>query len=140
MLEKMESLIRMVPLETYEEIIGAGRGMRRRSKKDRDYVRKEPDKSTDLTVIEPGTPGENMDDMLSSIMFLRAFQDRRSYSSEYYDLDHESAMKLLLMEYRKQLIEAVEFMKSRNETVPPKIEEAIRHINDQSGWQHWIGR
>jgi hypothetical protein len=38
------------------------------------------------------------------------------------------------------LIEAVEFMKSRNETVPPKIEEAIRLIDEQSGWQHWVGR
>lgn len=85
--------------------------------------------------------GENMDDMLSSIMLIRSLQGgRRSYSSDYYDLDHESAMKMLLLEYRKQLIEAVEFMKARNETVPPKIEEAINHINDQSGWPHWVGR
>ncbi len=137
MLQKMESLIRSVPLETYEEIDGSGRQMRRRSK--RDYVKKEPDNSTDLTLAEPGMPGEGVNDMLNSFMFLQAFQGRKSYSSDYYELDHESAMKLLLMEYRKQLIEAVEFMKSRNETVPPKIEEAIKHINEQSGWQHWVG-
>jgi hypothetical protein len=49
-------------------------------------------------------------------------------------------MKFLLLEYRKQLIEAVEFMKARNENVPQKIEQAIKHIDDQSGWQHWVGK
>jgi hypothetical protein len=138
MLEKMEALIRSVPLEAYDEIAGTGRQFRRHSRKD--FVRKEPDKSTDLTVIEPGTPADSTEDLMSSLMLFQAFQGRGSLSSNYYDLDHESAMRLLLMEYRKQLIEAVEFMKSRNETVPPKIEEAIRLIDDQSGWQHWVGR
>ncbi len=139
MLQKTAALIRSVPLEAYEGISGSERQMRRRSSSSkRDYVKKEPEKSTDLTLAEPGLTGEGVDEM--SLMLLQAFQGRRSYSSEYYDLDHESAMKMLLLEYRKQLIEAVEFMKARNETVPPKIEEAINHVNDQSGWQHWIGR
>ncbi|HSJ87136.1 MAG TPA: hypothetical protein VK909_07990, partial [Anaerolineales bacterium] len=138
MLDKMESLIRSVPLEAYEEIAGTTRQFRRHSR--RDFVRKEPDNSTDLTVIEPGTSGDSAEDLMSSLILFQALQGRGSSSSNYYDLDHESAMKLLLMEYRKQLIEAVEFMRSRNETVPPKIEEAIRLIDEQSGWQHWVGR
>src|SRR6266496_1961261 len=147
MLQKTASLIRSVPLETYEQIIGAGRSnMRRRPGPNlstrRDLIKKEPETSTDLTIAEPGLSSDSMDpDVLSSLMIMQAFQGgRRSYSSDYYDLDHESAMKTLLLEYRKQLTEAVEFMKARNETVPPKIEEAINHINDQSGWQHWVGR
>jgi hypothetical protein len=142
MLHKLEALIRSVPLDAYEEINGSSRQMRRRSKKDavkRDFLKDEPSKSTDLTLAEPGLTGESADDMLSSLMLFQAIQGRKSYSSDYYEVDHDGAMKMLLLEYRKQLMEAVEFMKARNETVPPKIEEAIKHINDQSGWAHWAG-
>jgi hypothetical protein len=135
MLQKMEALIRSVPLSAYEEISGSGKQSRNRPKID--FPKK--DESTDLTITESGIAGENVEDVLNSFMLLSAFQGRRSFSPDYYEQDHESAMKLLLMEYRKQLVEAVEFMKARNETVPPKIEEAIRHINEQSGWKHWAG-
>ena len=148
MLQKTASLIRSVPLESYEQISGMERSsMRRRPGSNlntrRDIIKKEPETSTDLTLAEPGLSNDSMDaDLMSSLMILQSIQGggRRSYSSDYYDLDHDSAMKMLLLEYRKQLVEAVEFMKARNETVPPKIEEAINHINDQSGWQHWVGR
>ena len=139
MLLKLGALIRSVPLEAYDEINGSTKQMRRRSKRDsvrRDLLKDEPSRSTDLTLAEPGLTGEGAEDML---MLLQAFQGRKSYSTEYFEMDHDNAMKSLLLEYRKQLIEAVEFMKARNETVPPKIEEAIKHINDQAGWHHWAG-
>jgi hypothetical protein len=140
MLQKTVALIHSVPLGAYAQIGGPARSMRRRPGPRRDIMKKEPDTSTDLTVTEPGLTGEGLDDMLSSLMLFQSFQGaRRPYSSDYYDLDHDSAMKMLLLDYRKQLIEAVEFMKARNETVPPKIEEAIHHINEQSGLQHWVG-
>ena len=142
MIHKLELLIRSVPLDAYEEINGSGRQLKRRSKRDfgkRDLLKDVPSKTTDLTLADPGMTAENADDMLSSLMILQAFQGRKSYSSDYYELDHDSAMKMLLLEYRKQLLEAVEFMKARNETVSPKILEAIKHINDQSGWAHWAG-
>lgn len=142
-LEKLEALIRSVPLGTYEEINGNGKQMKRRSKRDfgkLDLLKDKPGKTTDLTLADPGLNTESAEDFINSIMLIRAVQDRKSsFSSDYYELDHDSAMKMLLLEYRKQLVEAVEFMKARNETVPPKIEEAIRHINQQSGWQHWAG-
>ena len=139
MLLKLGALIRSVPLEAYDEINGSTKQMRRRSKRDsvrRDFLKDEPSRSTDLTLAEPGLTGEGAEDML---MLLQAFQGRKSYSTEYFEMDHDNAMKTLLLEYRKQLIEAVEFMKARNETVPPKIVEAIKHINDQAGWPHWAG-
>ena len=136
MLQKMQALIRSVPLDAFEEINDSGRRSRKRSKKDpRD---KENERQTDLAIANEGLVEEGMDDMLSSIVLLQAFQSRRAHSSDYYDLDHEGAMRLLLLEYRKQLIEAIEFMKARNETVPPKIEEARKHIDGQLG--HWVGR
>lgn len=129
-LQKMETLINNVPLGAYEEIMDSGKKFG--SKKD---TRKKP---APLPRISPKS-SEDMDDMLSSLMLLSAMQGKKS--SDSYDLSHEDAMKLLLLEYRKQLLEAVDFMKARNETVPPKIEEAIRLIDEQGGWAqvHWIG-
>jgi hypothetical protein len=49
-------------------------------------------------------------------------------------------MRKLLLEYRKQLLEAVQFMKAKNEAVPAVIEEAINYINNQMGLRHWAGR
>jgi hypothetical protein len=132
-LQKMETLISNVPLGVYEEILDSGKKF---GKKD---TRKKP---TTLAKKSPTSSEEGMDDMLSSLMLLSAMQGKKSYSSyDSSDISHEDAMKLLLLEYRKQLLEAVDFMKARNETVPPKIEEAIRLIDEQGGWAqvHWIG-
>ena len=57
---------------------------------------------------------------------------------EFSDADYISAIKTLLLEYRKQLIEAAEFMKAKNEAVPQNIEEAIKHIDNQM--VHWAGK
>jgi hypothetical protein len=145
-LEKLEALIRSVPLGTYEEINDMGsRATRRRPKRDLgalDLLKDTSGKTGELTLPDSAMNAESAEDFFNSIMILRAVQGqgrKSSYSSDYYELDHDGAMKMLLLEYRKQLVEAVEFMKARNETVPPKIEQAIRHINQQSGWQHWAG-
>ena len=145
-IEKLEALIRSVPLDAYEEINGTGgRQAKRRSKRDLgklDLLKDTTGKTADITFTDPDMNADSAEELFNSFMILRAVQGqgrRSSYSSEYYDVDHDSAMKTLLLEYRKQLVEAVEFMKARNETVSPKIEEAIRHINQQSGWAHWAG-
>jgi hypothetical protein len=56
------------------------------------------------------------------------------------DADLRATMRKLLLEYRKQLLEAVQFMKAKNEAVPAVIEEAITYINNQMGLRHWAGR
>lgn len=130
-LKKMETLIEHVPLGAYEEIMDSGKKFGKKDTKNKPLPM--PKKSTGSS--------EEMDDMLSSLMLLSAMQGKKSSSYDYTDISHEDAMKLLLLEYRKQLIEAVDFMKARNETVPPKIDEAIRHIDEQGGWTqvHWVG-
>ena len=45
-------------------------------------------------------------------------------------------MRLLLLAYHQQLLEAAEFMRAKGEAVPPNIEEAIAHINNMFG--HFI--
>lgn len=138
MLQKMEALIRNVPLETYHAINDSGRQSSKPHKKD--HKKKEQEKTTSDAAAGDSISEEGVDDMLSQLGFLRAFQNRRGFSSEASDLDHKGAMKQLLLEYRKQLIEAVQFMKDKNETVPPKIEEAVKHVDEQLGLQHWVGK
>lgn len=48
----------------------------------------------------------------------------------------KNAMRLLLLAYHQQLLEAAEFMRAKGEAVPPNIEEAIAHINNMFG--HFI--
>ena len=45
----------------------------------------------------------------------------------------KKAMRLLLLAYHQQLLEAAEFMRAKGEAVPPSIEEAIAHINNMFG-------
>lgn len=138
MLKKLQNLIQTVPLDAYESITDSESQTGVYSKKD--SKKRDSNKETG-SLRDEKTGDEEMDDMLSSLLLLSALnKGRKSYSSNYYEIDHETAMKLLLLEYRKQLIEAVEFMKARNENVPQKIEQAIKHIDDQSGWQHWVGK
>jgi hypothetical protein len=45
----------------------------------------------------------------------------------------KKAMRLMLLAYHQQLLEAAEFMRAKGEAVPPSIEEAIAHINNMFG-------
>jgi hypothetical protein len=133
MLERLESLIKSVPLNAYEELMDSGRHYRRAPKKD---FKKKETGSLDADSI--GLGGEGAEDISS--LFMQALQDRSSYSSGYSEPDHNSVIRQLVIEYRKQLVEASEFMKARNEKVPPKIEEAIAFLDEQLGPYHWAGR
>lgn len=139
MLQRFESLIRSVPLEVYEEITESGSqsGMySQKGPRKKDFTKK-----SDGTAATDGKESdEEMGDMLNSLMILSSLRGRKSSSTDNQDYDHKDAMKQLVIEYRKQLLEAVEFMKAKNEAVPPVIEEAIRHLDSQLGLTHWIGR
>jgi hypothetical protein len=47
--------------------------------------------------------------------------------------EHKKALRSLLLAYHQQLLEAVEFMRAKGESVPPHIEDAIAHINNMFG-------
>lgn len=47
--------------------------------------------------------------------------------------DSKNALRVLLLEYKQQLLEAAEFMRAKGEAVPPNIEDAISHINNVFG-------
>ncbi|HET9587837.1 MAG TPA: hypothetical protein VFO91_03515 [Anaerolineales bacterium] len=55
--------------------------------------------------------------------------------------EHNNAMRSLLLAYRQQLIEAVDFMNEKGETVSPSILKAIDIISKVMGFTdwHWVG-
>jgi hypothetical protein len=53
------------------------------------------------------------------------------------DAEHMNNVKTLLLEYRKQFQETVDFLNSREKTVHPNIKEAIMYIDNQFGY--WAG-
>ena len=149
MLEKMEALIRSVPIDAYEEITGLPKKQfyKKPLPKRSDTKHRERDQELEDDLV---FSDQDMLDMLSGNYALTdltrrvnerindaADQRVRDFGS---DADLRATMRKLLLEYRKQLLEAVQFMKAKNEAVPAVIEEAITYINNQMGLRHWAGR
>ena len=147
-LEKMDSLIRHVPIDAYHEIVeGPKRQFYKRSpSKKYDTRQRERDQDLDDDLI---FDDQDTLDLISGNFELtdltRRFNDRINEAADQRlknlgkDGDQRAAMRKLLFEYRKQLSEAVQFMKAKNEPVPASIEEAIAYIDRQSGI-HWVRR
>ena len=51
--------------------------------------------------------------------------------------EHKDIMRDLLVAYREQLLETTELLKKSKRTVPPAVNEAIKHIERVLG--HWVG-
>jgi len=84
-----------------------------------------------------------MDDVLAKLALMRAVQQEKksfSSSSDRDDPDHKASMRSLLLEYRTQFIETIEFIKSRGEPVPAIITDALRYLEAQLGMKHWVGK
>lgn len=153
-LGKMVHLIQKTPIEAYQEIIGYGarkpynfnnnkktqpRKKDHRKANDDDYDYDDELLFNDEETLE--LLGQDL--MLSDLT--KRFNDKitsivdQKSKGAYNDSDHRSEMRALLLEYRKELTEAVQFMTAKGETVPPVIEEAIKYINAQMGFKHWAG-
>ena len=132
--QKMESLIKSVPFEAYREIMGTSRQTRRPLKKEA-YKPKELEENLDDLLLDEEESTEGLDNMLKIIALSEIMKERSSSHSP----EHRDAMRMLLLEYRKQFIEAIEFMKAKKEAVPSSIEEAVKHINSVLGYKHWAG-
>ena len=147
-LEKMEALIRSVPIEAYHEIVDGPKRpfFKKQTSKRFDSKQKERDydPEDDLVFDDQDTL-----DLLSGNYALtdltRRVNERINEAAEQRfrnfgrDTDLRIMMRKLLLEYRKQLIETVQFMNAKNEPVPPVIEEAIAYIDRQLGI-HWVKR
>lgn len=151
MLKKMEDLIRSVPFEAYYDIIGMKKtfgkqwGNKKASKK-QDTRPRDKTGSDDVMFDENELVKILSGGDVSISDLTKRFNDKVEASAEkmFRETDRESdrrgEMRELLMEYRNQLIEAVQFMNAKGEPVPQVIEEAIKHINQQMGFRHFVGR
>ena len=135
MIHKYQTLIRAVPIGVYDEVMNSAK-----------YPKKSPRKSEPKTppVKSPTTDKILSDDEIEEVtlanLMYKAFSDSTPSTSTYElsDAENLAAMRTILQEYRKQLVEAIEFMKERNEAVPQKIEDAVKHIDNQT--VHWAGK
>lgn len=132
---KMESLIKSVPFEAYHEIMGTAAKQTRKPVKKEAYKPKELEENLDDLILDEEESTDGLDNMLKIIALSEIMKERSSTHSP----EHRDAMRMLLLEYRKQFIEAIEFMKAKKEAVPSSIEEAVKHINSVLGYKHWAG-
>ena len=123
---RTEDLIKSVPLGVFKSLTSTGRAFKRSTNKD---YRKKETASLD--------PDSLADEGLEDLSWLRkAFQGRDAYSS-YGEVDHQEVMRQLVTEYRKQLVEASDFIEARKEEVPQELKDAIKHLGDRIA--HWVG-
>jgi len=149
-LEKMESLIQSVPIDAFQDITGISKKPfmtmgKKQGPKKQDHKFKDNDDEDDVVFSD-----DDMMEMLSGNFVLTDFTRRmnerinsaaeQKFRDSERDTDLRGGMRKLLLEYRKQLMEAIQFMKAKNEPVSPVIEEAIAYINNQMGLRHWAGR
>lgn len=145
-LGKMAALIQNVPIEAYHDIVGTKKQYTNRKTRTGRQVLKQKDNDFDIDIFfEEGELQELLREGLNISDLTRRLNNRilaaaeQSFKDSDKDTDHRDGMRTLLLEYRKELLEAVQFMKAKDEIVPPIIEEAIKHINTQMGFKHWAG-
>lgn len=152
-LGKMVYLIQKTPIEAYQEISGSWTRKQYNNNNKKTQPRKKDHRKTNVDDYnyddELLFDDEDTLELLGQDLMLsdltKRFNDKITYIVDQKskgadsDLDHRNKMRALLMEYRKELTEAVQSMNAKGETVPPVIEEAIKYINAQMGYKHWAG-
>ena len=135
-MKKMEALIQDVPINAYHEIVGYGtKSTTKKASKKIDTRPKDP--PADM-VFSSEDMEDGLDNLVKLFEISKMFNERAL--PEHVDTDHRRDMQQLLLEYRKQFLETIEFMKTKNEAIPPFIEDAVQHINSVLGFRHWAGR
>ena len=137
-IQKMATLIQSVPIDAYHDIINPTKQPKRMVR------RHEPKQKTDVgqgsDIVLSGQEIEaGMEEVVKFIEISRMINERMLSTLEPADSDHRHDMRTLLLDFRQQFIEAIEFMKAKNEAVPSNVEEALRHINIVLGYKHWAG-
>ena len=121
-LMKLLIFIREIPILAYRKILGTSK--------------------PGIYSAKPEIKNEQNDSVLDkeSVELLEKFFGRdRKQTDNLSTKSHQDAMQALLLEYRKLLIEARDFIREKNQIVPKILEDAITHINDVLGYKHWAG-
>jgi len=138
-IEKIKELIQKVPLGVFEDLMDSYRPSKKsgkQSSKKKDTHRFEQDRWDDSE--DQVIPPEEMNQFAEMLTILHDLQEEKPEEVEPKDIDHAHDVQALLLEYRKQFQETIDFIKARKEPIPQNILDAIKHIDNQIG--HWAGR
>jgi hypothetical protein len=138
-IQKLQTLIDTVPIQVYHDILNTTKHTKKNVRKpeSKQLTAPEPDKDKELSEEELE---ESNQEAQGIVNFFKILSESTGATHDFSEADYIHAIRTLLVEYRKQLTEAVEFMKAKNEAVPQNIEEAIKHIDNQMGLVHWAGK
>ena len=136
--QKMATLIQNVPINAYHDIINPTKQPKKMTRRHEPKQKTDQGQGSDIILsgqeIEAG-----MEEVVKFIEISRIINEKMLSTLEPVDSDHRHDMRLLLLDFRQQFIEAIEFMKAKNEAVPPNVEDALKHINIVLGYKHWAG-
>src|SRR5688572_22582664 len=136
--QKMATLIQNLPINAYHDIINPTKQPKKMTRRHEPKQKTDQGQGSDIILsgqeIEAG-----MEEVVKFIEISRIINEKMLSTLEPVDSDHRHDMRLLLLDFRQQFIEAIEFMKAKNEAVPPNVEDALKHINIVLGYKHWAG-
>ena len=132
--KKMEELIKAVPIDAFDNLFNDFKQTKKHGKtvpKRKDGGRR--DKISNIN------KGEFEESFLEALDYYIEHKDEKETEPEHIkNLDHNNEMRALLLEYRNQFMETIEFMRAKKEAVPPKLIEAVVYIEKQMGIR-WLG-
>jgi hypothetical protein len=133
--EKIKELIEKVPLNAFEEILAAAKQGKKAGKQS--PKKKEKPRTEFVEGDDNVFAAEEMKQFVEMLDILQTMRGEKEEWVEPRDSDHAHDVQALLLEYRKQFQETADFIKDKNEPVPPNILDAIRYIDNQIA--HWAG-
>jgi hypothetical protein len=153
MLEKLAALIGQVPINAFRELDEGYRTPfrkipgRKQTPRKPDTRRYRGSSGDDDIRFSEEELAEVLTGPMTPDQLLKRINDKIEAGVESALKGHEKGeseqradMRSLLMEYRKQLSEAVQFMNAKGEPIPSSIREAINYIHQQMGFKHFVGR
>lgn len=136
--QKMAALIQSVPINAYHDIINPTKQPKKMARRHEPKQKNDQGQGSDI-ILSGQEIDAGMEEVVKFIEISRMFNERMLSTLEPVDSDHRHDMRTLLLDFRQQFIEAIEFMKAKNEDVPSNVEDALKHINIVLGYKHWAG-
>ena len=132
-LQKIEALIKNVPIRAFYDILDMKGEYIKRILGGKQEMQPNADETLLLAEEEILATFDGKEFRIEDLKELLNEKIKASVAKQIRDivgeLSYQDRINKLLVEYRKQLLEAVQFMKIKNKPVKPAIEDAIDYIN-----------
>lgn len=136
---KMKEIIAKVPLDAFEQITTQAKPAKKAKpeQKKEEKPAPQPAEAKDDKEGEdlPITAEEEMKEMMKE--FIEKLKDDNKEEAGHKAPSHDHQIKALLLAYRNEIQETIEFLRAKNERVPENLERAVRYIDNLSA--HWVG-